>query len=345
MTRARAVTAAFVVLALCRLARGSERAECASASRACDGRVRAAAREDDALEAFTARARRDVASGGARAMERLANDTTTRGVMAEMLALGCCLFDGACGREGDASARARDVGARTLFEAARTATGDVPAWIGTLGGDAWTCASVVGTTTCDEALVEVYARAARGGDALGTLRAGDALLRRFVAGLATRMGGSGVVEECDVSLGGDVADAARAMALFKELLASEKFDKVAAERIREVRRAEELWIDPSRGGKPDKAYAMADALVRVTLRASITLAVVVVAYACRKHRLFGALWRFARSLLLFGFVVDAFKRARAFVQWLRWKPPVVHSRQARREEERRAKRLDEKKVA
>lgn len=180
---------------------------------------------------------------------------------------------------------------------------------------------------------------------MGTLRAGDALLRRYVAGLATRVGGSGVTEECDVSRGGDAADAARAMALFKELLASEKFDKVAAERIREVRRAEELWIDPSRGGTPDRAYVMAEALIRVMTRASLTLVVVVVAYACRNHRLFRASWRFARSLLLFGVVVDAFKRARAFVKWLRWKPPVVKSRQARREEERRTKRLDEKKLA
>ena len=73
----------------------------------------------------------------------------------------------------------------------------------------------------------------------------------------------------------------RARAHFKQLLASNSFDKVASERIRELSRAEEVWLTPRYGGKPDQAYLMADAVVRFALRAASFFASFAILYCFR----------------------------------------------------------------
>ena len=77
-------------------------------------------------------------------------------------------------------------------------------------------------------------------------------MMRYGAGLATRVQGEEAVEDCAVVTGGDTMDAVAARKLFKSLLASNAFDKLAAARLKELGRAEQLWIDPKYGGKPDR---------------------------------------------------------------------------------------------
>ena len=334
--------------------------ECAEVRRACARDARRAIDSDARLQKFLATATRDAtradgdAALGASRYGGFVADDAPRLAFAELVALGCCLFDGECARDAatraarrgdDEAAATRDaleIGGALLFRASEHEHWTKMPGIGTLGADARTCAEATGTTRCDDALVATYVKAGDAGDELGVLRAGDAMLRRYVAGLATRVQGEGAREECDATRGGDVGDAAGARALFKRLLTSNRFDKVAAERLREVTRAEELWVDPTRGGTPDKAYLMADALIRLASRGATAIAVCVVFYVFRNFTFIGGAWRFARSVFLavtgISLVTRVFKRVRAFVKWLRWKPPVVDTRQARREEARKSKK-------
>jgi len=335
-------------------------AACAEARRACARDVRRAIDADVELQQFLVAATRDAtradddaARGASRYGAVVAPDAPTL-AFAELVALGCCLFDGACARdaaaraatrgddEGAATRDALEIGGALLFRASAHERWVKMPGIAVLGADARTCAAAPGTTKCDDEVVATYAKAADAGDELGALRAGDAMLRRYVAGLATRIQGEGAREECDETRGGDVADAAGARAMFKRLLTSNRFDKVAAERLREVARAEELWVDPTRGGTPDRAYLMADALIRLATRVATAIAACGALYALRNFRVIGGTWRFARSVFLavtgIGLVARAFVRVRAFVKWLRWTPPAVDTRQARREEARKKKK-------
>jgi len=360
--RARALALALVAALAARARAADVDVECAEARRAC---ARDAARAIDAdarLRAFLAtataeatRADGDAALGASRYGGFVAARAPAL-AFAELVALGCCLLDGECARDAatraarrgdDEAAATRDaleIGGALLFRASGHERWAKMPGMGTLGGDARACAEATGTTRCDDELLATYVKAGDAGDELGTLRAGDVMLRRYVAGLATRVQGEGAREECDASRGGDAADAAGARALFKRLLTSNRFDKVAAERLREVTRAEELWVDPTRGGTPDRAYLMADALIRLASRVATAIAVCVVFYACsfRNFKFIGDACRFARSVFLavtgIGLVTRVFKRIRAFVKWLRWKPPVVDTRQARREEARKSKK-------
>ena len=337
--RARALALAALACALAG-ARATE-IECAAARRTCERTVERAIGDDGALMRFVddARTRARTATRGAAVAHALTLDAArARGGAAEMFALGCCAMDGGCvedvGTEAEKAA-VRAVGADALFAAQAIEDAVKFPWAGTLGADARACARGRG---CDAESAAAYEKSGNAGDELGKLRAGDAALRRYAAGLASRIGGEGVVEVCDASLGGDAGDAARARTLYKELLTSNAFDKVASERLREVTRLEELWIDPSKGGKPDMAYAMADALVKLTVRVSVALAVLAVSYVYRDSRWMGGLWRLVRTVLLFGIVIDTIARVRAFIKWLRWKPPVANTRAARREEKRRERR-------
>ena len=58
---------------------------------------------------------------------------------------------------------------------------------------------------------------------------------------------------------GDHADAATARALFKGLLVTD-LDRQASHRMKELTRAEELWVS-SKLGRPDAAYEAADLVV------------------------------------------------------------------------------------
>ena len=108
------------------------------------------------------------------------------------------------------------------------------------------------------------------------MRAGEALLARFSGSLIA-----------DETLGcpradarneaGDFADAATARALFKQLLASNEHDKRASKRLKELREAEDrVASGDGPSGKPDLAYAAADALVNAVLKGVFVIVVVVV---------------------------------------------------------------------
>lgn len=351
--------AALAVLAWATVVVGAETvasAECAEARRLCETRVNVAVDADAKLKKFLVDARARAASsdaredGSASGFTYVATDAREM-AFAEMLALGCCLLDGECAGDAEKRAKARgDDSAATAVKEARviggellfaaSTRGDASKMPGSsvLGGDARTCAAPTGTTKCDDELLDAYEKSAAAGEELGILRAGDLLLRRYGSGLATRVHGEKAVEECDVSRGGATEDAKSAREHFKQLLASNSFDRVASERLREVSRAEELWLTPRYGGKPDQAYLMADAVVRLALRATTFFASLAILYFFRSHHMFGRAWRLVRKVMLIDLVANTYRRVRAFIAWLRWKPPAVNSRQARRAEERDKKK-------
>ena len=331
-------------------------AECAEARRVCETRVNVAVDADSKLKTFLVDARARGASreasedGSASGYGYIATDAREMAV-AEMLALGCCLLDGECAGDAEKRARARGddsvatavkearvIGGELLFAASTREDASKMPEARVLGADARTCAAAPGTTKCDDELLDAYEKSAAAGEELGILRAGDLLLRRYGSGLATRVQGENAVEECDVSRGGAAEDAKRALAYFKQLLASNSFDKVASERIREVSRAEEFWLTPRYGGKPDQAYLVADAVVRFALRATSFFASFAILYCFRGYHVFGRAWRLVRKVLLIDLIAHTFRRVRAFIAWLRWRPPVLNSRQARRAEEREKKK-------
>ena len=86
---------------------------------------------------------------------------------------------------------------------------------------------------------------------------------------------------------GDRADAAAAKALFRGLLVTDA-DARAAARLKELQRAEEMWLvkrgNGEKGGERDIAYVLADALVDGAARVAAAFAVCVVAFSARNTR-------------------------------------------------------------
>lgn len=326
--------------------------ECEEARKLCDARIAPAVEKDDKLHAFLRRARADAGKAsdgnGVHGYESASESSGTT-TFAEKLALGCCLFSGECADEAASRARETDadgvraavrgVGARILYEAGKDVDGEKKfPGAALLGADARVCAGLGdgGATTCDEELVTMYTRAGNAGEDIGLVRAGDAVLKRYAAGLATRVRGESAEEECDVALGGDAKDALAARSLFTRLLASNRFDKLAADRLKELDRAEALWVDPTLGGNPDSAYELADALVRMLVRVSVAATVVVISFVFRRSFIVEKLWSLARSVLLINFVSSIYRRVTGFIAFLRGPPKArVDSRQARREEARK----------
>lgn len=326
--------------------------ECEEAKKLCDARIAPAVEKDDKLGAFLRRARADAAKEsdgmGVHGYESASKSSGTT-TFAEKLALGCCLFSGECAEEAASRARETDkegvraailgVGAEILYEAGKGVDMEKKfPGAALLGADARVCAGLGDgrATKCDEELVTMYTRAGNAGEDIGLVRAGDAVLKRYAAGLATRIRGESAEEECDVALGGDVKDALSARSLFTRLLASNKFDKLAADRLKELDRAEALWVDPTLGGNPDSAYELADALVRMLVWVSVAATVVVISFVFRRSFIVEKLWSLTRSVLLINFVSSLYRRVAGFIAFLRGPPKArVDSRQARREEARR----------
>lgn len=95
---------------------------------------------------------------------------------------------------------------------------------------------------------------------------------------------------------GDHADAATARALFKGLLVTD-LDRQASHRMKELTRAEELWVS-SKLGRPDAAYEAADLLVDAALKlAGFLLVVALPLFLARKTRVVSAVrdwaWRWS----------------------------------------------------
>ena len=130
-----------------------------------------------------------------------------------------------------------------------------------LGANAFACAPPGGKTRCGTEMVEMYRKAGNGGFDVGNLRAGEVLLARFSGPLIDAASGAGCPQGKSAGSPppGDHADAATARALFKGLLVTD-LDRQASHRMKELTRAEELWVS-SKLGRPDAAYEAADLVV------------------------------------------------------------------------------------
>ena len=366
MRRRAARTALALALALCArcVARGvvadaPSEASCEHAARVCSTIISDAVAADAKLSRALEDMRRDAAEGAVGEGARTVGGYTRARAFvpdmafAELLALGCCLFDddGACAKDvvareaarvGDAEAAAvaKSLGAEILFAAGSHSKVSVMPEAVMLGAEARACALPTGGTKCDDELIQMYKKAGANGSELGIVRAGDALIRRYGAGLATRMQGENAVEECAVVMGGDTADAVAARQLFKSLLASNAFDKLASARLKELERAEQIWLDPKYGGKPDRSYIIADFLVRMFARTCVAGVVLLILYLLRSTRCIQWAFRTFLKITLIEFFLDIARTASDFVVFLRGPPPtksvVAECRQARRLEAQKA---------
>ena len=337
-------------------ARDDDVEACARAHRTCVDDVRAAAESDPALLRARERRRRapdsrdDGVDFGDHGIGVEGAGVTSH---AEAMDFGCCLFatnerwcDNNAMDWGSANAseraRAKTLGAEVLFNAsARFHAKARIAALELLSADARACAPPKGATTCDEALIEAYARAGESGAEVGFVRAGEWLIRRYGAGLATRVNGKNATEECDQEVGGNVTDAARARKLFKRLLASDAYDALASRRLKELHRAEQMWVDPKFGGTPDEAYVMASFVVR-WVGGFVALVVASVAtFAFRRTRFVRWTIRTFLRVTLIAFAVDTASKAAAFIAFLRGpkRKNVADSRQTRRLEAKRAAKI------
>ena len=142
---------------------------------------------------------------------------------------------------------------------------------------------------CGDETVSLYRRAAPGGFEVGTMRAGGRPMARF-AGRVVDESSDAACPRTSASArdppAGDRADAAAAKALFRGLLVTDA-DARAAARLKELQRAEEMWL-VKRGagerGEHDIAYVLADALVDGAARVAAAFAVCVVAFSARNTR-------------------------------------------------------------
>ena len=297
-------------------------AACAETEAFCATTVLPALAEDPKLSAFLADARaaatraRADSDGDASPSATGANAVADnyRAVVAtaalrfpELLALGCCLAAGACADDvaaassGLSAEASKDASRRAAAEAlalaadAPEAAAKMPA-AALLGANAFACRPPDGASRCGAETVSMYRRAGTAGFEAGAMRAGEALLARFA--------GPFVDESSDAACplpsanardppAGDRADAAAAKALFRDLLATE-MDKRAAARLKELQRAEEMWLVKSgdkrgdkRGLKHDEtdiAYVLASALVDGAVRLVAAAATCVVAFSARNTR-------------------------------------------------------------
>jgi hypothetical protein len=332
-------------------------AACAETEAFCEKTILRALREDAKLRAFLedVRQRAMYHSPGDLAgyAHAVPNPTSLR--FPEQLALGCCLAAGECKTDlqyaapadgpeeteeeeaeaiarGEADAR-RAAGEILLAAASHEDAGKMPA-VQLLGANAHVCAPPAGESRCGAKLVDAYRRAGNAGYEVGNLRAGEALLARFSGSLIA-----------DETLGcpradarneaGDFADAATARALFKQLLASNEHDKRASKRLKELREAEDrVASGDGPSGKPDLAYAAADALVNAVLKGVFVIVVVVVpSFLARNTRFARAVrdvaWRYSGCAM----IARQFRRELEFFRFA--KPRVVNGGRAAARVERR----------
>ena len=292
-------------------------AACAETEAFCATTVLPALAEDPKLSAFLAETRAAATRGGpADSDERASSSRATpysnavadnyRAVVAtgalrfpERLALGCCLAAGACADDIAAASavsaeESKDVSRLAAAEAlklaaeAPDAVAKMPAAV-LLGANAFACRPPDGASRCGAEAVSLYRRAGTAGFEVGTMRAGEALLARFAGAFVDESSGAACPREANARdpPAGDRADAAAAKALFRGLLVTDA-DARAAARLKELQRAEEMWLvkrgNGEKGGERDIAYVLADALVDGAARVAAAFAVCVVAFSARNTR-------------------------------------------------------------
>ena len=293
-------------------------AACAETEAFCATTVLPALAEDPKLSAFLAETRAAATRGGpADSDERASSSRATpysnavadnyRAVVAtgalrfpERLALGCCLAAGACADDVAAASAAsaeaskdasRLAAAEALALAAEApeAAAKMPA-AALLGANAFACRPPGGASRCGVEAVSLYRRAGTAGFEVGTMRAGEALLARFAGPLVDESSDAACPRTSASARdppAGDRADAAAAKALFRGLLVTD-MDARAAARLKELQRAEEMWLvkrgNGEKGGERDIAYVLAGALVDGTARVAAVFAVCVVAFSARNTR-------------------------------------------------------------
>jgi hypothetical protein len=159
-----------------------------------------------------------------------------------------------------------------------------------LGANAFACRPPGGASRCGAEAVSLYRRAGTAGFDAGTMRAGEALLARFAGPLVDESSDAACPRTSASARdppAGDRADAAAAKALFRGLLVTD-MDARAAARLKELQRAEEMWLvkrgNGEKGGERDIAYVLAGALVDGTARVAAVFAVCVVAFSARNTR-------------------------------------------------------------
>ena len=293
-------------------------AACAETEAFCATTVLPALAEDPKLSAFLAETRAAATRvGPADSDERASSSRATessnavadnyRAVVAtgalrfpERLALGCCLAAGACADDVAAASAAsaeaskdasRLAAAEALALAAEApeAAAKMPA-AALLGANAFACRPPGGASRCGAEAVSLYRRAGTAGFDVGTMRAGEALLARFAGPLVDESSDAACPRPSASARdppAGDRADAAAAKALFRGLLVTD-MDARAAARLKELQRAEEMWLvkrgDGEKGGERDIAYVLAGALVDGAARVAAAFAVCVVAFSARNTR-------------------------------------------------------------
>jgi hypothetical protein len=188
----------------------------------------------------------------------------------EMLALGCCLSAGDCmvdvvgmhsddGDDRGGGIKVASAAKNASIASVRVAAAEIlvmaaghpdvtkmPAvWL--LGANAFACSPPGNKLRCGAEMVELYRRAGSGGFDMGNLRAGEVLLARFSGPLIDPASGASCPQGIPGGARpGDHADAATARALFKGLLATD-LDRRASHRMKELTRAEELWVSSKLG--------------------------------------------------------------------------------------------------
>ena len=289
-------------------------AACSETEAFCATTVLPALAEDPKLSAFLADTRAAATRGWADSEEHAspsetgANDVVDnyRAVVVsgalrfpERLALGCCLAAGACADDIAAASavsaeESKDVSRLAAAEAlklaaeAPDAVAKMPAAV-LLGANAFACRPPDGASRCGAEAVSLYRRAGTAGFEVGTMRAGEALLARFAGAFVDESSGAACPREANARdpPAGDRADAAAAKALFRGLLVTD-MDARAAARLKELQRAEEMWLvkrgNGEKGGERDIAYVLAGALVDGTARVAAVFAVCVVAFSARNTR-------------------------------------------------------------
>ena len=291
-------------------------AACAETEAFCATTVLPALAEDPKLSAFLADARaaatraRADSDGDASPSATGANAVADnyRAVVAtaalrfpELLALGCCLAAGACADDvaaassGLSAEASKDASRRAAAEAlalaadAPEAAHKMPA-AALLGANAFACRPPDGASRCGAETVSMYRRAGTAGFEAGAMRAGEALLARFAGPLVDESSDAACPRTSASARdppAGDRADAAAAKALFRGLLVTD-MDARAAARLKELQRAEEMWLvkrgNGEKGGERDIAYVLAGALVDGTARVAAVFAVCVVAFSARNTR-------------------------------------------------------------
>ena len=252
-------------------------AACAETEAFCEKTVLAALAEDKKLASFLKNVRAiagQASPGSAEGYSTAVLDPTSL-KFPEMLGLGCCLSAGDCMKDiagvHDASDAEKAAARNASIASARAAAAEIlvmaaghkdvkkmPA-VSLLGANAFACSPLAGKTRCGTDMVDLYRKAGNGGFDVGNMRAGRVLLSRFSGPLIDPASGNACPQDAGDPPPGDHADAATARALFKGLLVTD-LDREASHRMKELTKAEELWVS-SKLGKPDAAYEAADMLV------------------------------------------------------------------------------------